>query len=528
MLLFNLCCLCLIGTTSARVARSPAASTVIPSEAYIQVETDPNGITWPWRVYKSSPYTPPNMTITGNGGPLAPGYVFMTPATTNISLPYTKEAGGFIMTSAGDLVFAQNVSGMTDFRKQYYNGKPYLTYWSGYNSQGVNIGHGYGQVNFLDDTYTPFVVNPDLHLNKETTTDNPIWSVDIHEQQMDSRDTILVSAYNNTPYDLSSIGGPADGWIVDCLVFELDVDTGKVLFSWSALDHVPVGASHQPLSDKSGNGTEIAPWDYFHINAIQGVGGNYLVNARHTWTAYMVSGEDGSIIWSLEGEDGGSFGPLPSDGTFRWQHFARAHNVTDTSLDISFFDNHNSAVDNGTTPSRGLVYHLELPASKSYIPELLRNIETPSEPIYADSQGSYHAELSNGNQLLGYGQIAITREYGPATDGSDLRWQAQFGGINEVQSYRAFKQTWHATPADWDPSLVIEDGKAYVSWNGATDVSVWAVYVGAESSDLKSVGIAEREGFETVFDVPSGAAYVQVAAVEGGKQVRRSNVAAVG
>lgn len=65
---------------------------------------------------------------------------------------------------------------MTNFRRQYYDGKPYLTYWSGYNSMGVNIGHGYSQVNFLDDTYTEFVVNPDLGLNKETTTEDPNWS----------------------------------------------------------------------------------------------------------------------------------------------------------------------------------------------------------------------------------------------------------------------------------------------------------------------------------------------------------------
>ena len=39
-------------------------------------------------------------------------------------------------------------------------------------------------------------------------------STDIHEHQMTPRNTLVISAYNNTPCDLSSVGGPADGWIV--------------------------------------------------------------------------------------------------------------------------------------------------------------------------------------------------------------------------------------------------------------------------------------------------------------------------
>ena len=467
------------------------------------------------------------MTITTNGEPLADGYIFMTPAGTSANISYAKESGGFIMTSDGELVYGHNLTGMTDFRKQYYNGQPYLTFWSGYNTQGVNVGHGYGQVNFLDDAYSLSVCNPDLGLNKLTTTENRDWSIDIHEHQMTSRNTLLVSAYNNTPYDLSSVGGPKDGWIVDGMVFELDIATQEVLFSWKATDHVPLNASHQPFNDESGNGTKIAPWDYFHINAIEGVGNDILVNSRHAWTTYLISRSNGSIIWEVEGESGGSFGPLPSDGTFRWQHFARVHNVTETSLDLAIFDNHNQALGNGTAASRGLVYHLELPASKSYIPQLRRKIDTPAQELYADSQGSYAAELSNGNQLLGYGQIAITREYGPATDGSDLRWEARFGGISDVQSYRAFKETWQATPAGWDPCLVVEGGKAYVSWNGATDVTDWAVYVGESTGNLECVGIAERKGFETVFAVPKDANYIRLAAVQEGSEVRKSNLVKV-
>lgn len=238
-MLFNTLLLGYLATAAtALAARSPTNSTIIPSEAFIQVETDPAGITWPWRVFKSSPHTPPNFTITGNGKPLADGYVFLTPQTLNESIPYAKENGGFVMTSEGDLVFARNVSGMTDFRTQEYDGKTYITYWSGYNTNGANIGHGYGQVNFLDDSYESFVVDPNLHLNKLVQTATANWSIDIHEHQLTPRNTILVSAYNNTQHDLTSVGGPADGWIVDALVFELNITTWDVLFSWSVIARV--------------------------------------------------------------------------------------------------------------------------------------------------------------------------------------------------------------------------------------------------------------------------------------------------
>ena len=36
-----------------------------------------------------------------------------------------------------------------------------------------------------------------------------------------------------------------------------------------------------------------------------------------------------------------------------------------------------------------------------------------------------------------------------------------------------------------NPSLVVEKGKAYVSWDGATDVSAWSVYNRAVSQRIQ-------------------------------------------
>lgn len=65
-----------------------------------------------------------------------------------------------------------------------------------------------------------------------------------------------------------------------------------------------------------------------------------------------------------------------------------------------------------------------------------------------------------------------------------------------------------------------------MSWNGATEVAGWVVYAGAKDTEVSKVGVAEKKGFETVFDVPVGDGYLQVAAVQGGEEVRKSNVVA--
>jgi hypothetical protein len=60
--------------------------------------------------------------------------------------------------------------------------------------------------------------------------------------------------------------------------------------------------------------------------------------------------------------------------------------------------------------------------------------------------------------------------------------------------------------------------------NGATEVSGWAVYASSGDKKLKCLGVAAKKGFETSFDLPSGVDKVQVAAVQQGIEVRKSNL----
>ncbi len=64
-------------------------------------------------------------------------------------------------------------------------------------------------------------------------------------------------------------------------------------------------------------------------------------------------------------------------------------------------------------------------------------------------------------------------------------------------------------------------GTVYASWNGATLVASWRVFVGATSRGLKPVAQAARSGFETAIPLPAGAAgkFVTVQALDASGRV---------
>ena len=508
----------------------------IESSSHKQFVADENSVVWPWLQYKTSYHTPPYMNITVNKKErLAEGYVFMDPSEVGGNDGTMERSGtGFIMTTDGDLVFASHETGMgfchawtagiTDFRQQIYNGKPYITYWNGCNTLNSHWGHRWGRVTFIDEEYTNFTINPEL--NVHTLDPETIGQIDVHEHQMTDRNTLLVSSYNNTQVDLSGMDGPKDGWVADSMFFEINVETQSVVFEWRAMDHLDL-KTHNMGWQQSGGASHNAPWDWFHINSVQAVGENYLVSARHHWTIYLISGKDGSVIWRFNGDTGGDFGSIPSH--FRWQHYARASNVTEDGMMVSIFNNKVNGEEKPEYQTEGIAYYLPMPASKDHPPRLVKRLHTESEPLYAGTQGSYIPDLGNGNALMGYGLLPIIREYGPAWDGSDLLWQAQYGDVKSVQSYRSFKGTWRGTPKNWDPTVVVEKvrslgAEVFVSWNGATDIDGWAVYAGDAGDKLESKGVAEKKGFETVFKMPKGNRCVQVGAIREGIVIRASNV----
>ena len=117
--------------------------------------------------------------------------------------------------------------------------------------------------------------------------------------------------------------------VLDNIVEEVDVRTGRVLLRWSAAHHVDLRESYvPPFKDRS------RPWDFFHINSIDVTGGRMLASMRNTWTAYMVHAGTGRIEWRLGGKR--SDFDLPQAARFEWQHDVQA----EPGSVVSLFDNH--------------------------------------------------------------------------------------------------------------------------------------------------------------------------------------------
>lgn len=85
----------------------------------------------------------------------------------------------------------------------------------------------------------------------------------------------------------------------------------------------------------------------------------------------------------------------------------------------------------------------------------------------------------------------------------------RFANYSQDGSYRSYRLPWTVTPAA-APKAVVEDGMVYMSWNGETNVTNWAIYEGPSSTTLQQTSIIDNDGFETRTSISNGTAFVQV------------------
>jgi hypothetical protein len=317
--------------------------------------------------------------------------------------------------------------------------------------------------------------------------------VDLHEFNLTPQGTALLTAYRTSRADLSSVGGPKRSWVLSGVAQEIDVATGKLLFEWDSLDHVPLTESHQGFA----GATRSNPYNYFHINSIAvAPDGDLLISGRNTWTIYKVARPSGKIAWRLGGKK--SDFALDSSAHFYWQHHVRPHGPDVLSV-----------FDNGAAPpherhSRALLLDLDTAGRRVTLKQAYIH---PGKRLLADAMGSAQL-LPDGRMFVGWGTQPYFSEFAP--DGR-LLLDGQI--TKDHPSYRSFSYDWTGRPVD-RPAVAARTrsggATVYASWNGATEVASWTVLAGSAKSSLKSVGSAPRVGFETAVDVSHRGPYFAV------------------
>ena len=221
---------------------------------------------------------PPTVVVLKRTGAVSPGYIFFAPKKD------VRQRGPLIVDDAGHVVWYHPLKqGATDFRVQRYRGRPVLTWWQGRS----NFGNG------LDGDEHEFLISP--------------------------RGTALITAYKPVRGNLSSVGGPKNGPILDSILQEIDIASGRVVFEWHSVGHVPINDSYWQLKKTKG---KYVPYDYFHINSIDvEPNGNFLVSARNTHALYEIDRHTGKVLWILGGKS--SDFKMGKGAQFNWQHDAR-------------------------------------------------------------------------------------------------------------------------------------------------------------------------------------------------------------
>jgi hypothetical protein len=401
-----------------------------------------------------------------------------------------SRTGPLIVDAAGEPVWIGPDERAYDLRVQKYQGEPVLTWWRGEN---VHDTYGAGEYVLVDSSYREI----------GSVTTHGIMRADYHEMTLTDRGTALLIGHRVVRSDLSPKGGSPLSWVADGVVQEVDVATGKVLFEWSALEHIPLSDSQVGLGTY-GNGSRDAPYDYAHLNSVtEEPDGSLLISARNTSAVYRVDRETGAVDWVLGGRS--SDFRMLGRSRFAWQH--DAHRQADGT--ITLFDN--EAGPPVRDQSRGLRLALDpTQHTARVVTEYL-----PPDGRLASSQGNLEV-LSNGNVFIGWGEEPYYSEY---TADGELLLDADF---NTGESYRVYRLPWQGRPAT-PPTLTVDSGTAYVSWNGATEVVWWRFLAGDDAASARDVGTVRREGFETSAEVPD-APYVAAQALDADGRVLRTVV----
>ena len=196
--------------------------------------------------FRSQPHLrPPTVTTTavetaerlGRGDPRL---LFLGPGP--VTLSGSEQYGPLIVARDGTPVWFRPLSAslqVSSFFSSSYRGKPVLVWWEGKIQQS---GYGQGEAVLLDRSYQ--------EVARVRAAGGR--SMDLHALTLTPQGTALFTCYPETvPMDLSSIGAPRDSQVLESIIQEVDIATGRLLFEWRGLEHVPVAASRSRTESRT-------------------------------------------------------------------------------------------------------------------------------------------------------------------------------------------------------------------------------------------------------------------------------------
>ena len=358
---------------------------------------------------------PPPVTILKPGANNANGDIFIAPRGGGYP------SGPEILTRTGKVVWFHPLPAghiATDFRAQTYLGRPVLTWSQGPELVGPTGG-------------TDYIYN-DHYQRIATVKAGRGFRTNLHEFLITPWNTALILAQKPAIANLTSIGGPADQKVTDGIVQEINIKTGRVIFQWNPVGHVPFSDSHTPLPASA-----TTAWDWFHINAVHlDTDGNLLISSRFTWTTYKVSLSTGKIKWELGGRQ----------STFRLK--AAAGQVLDQAGEIFAYQHDPEGAGNGTYTfmddesngttselgySRVVTVRLNLTTKAA---TLVKSITQP-EGLLTGAEGNAQT-ARNSDLFVGWGALPYFSEFSPS---GRLLFNARFP--RGVTTYRAYRLPWN-------------------------------------------------------------------------------------
>jgi hypothetical protein len=404
--------------------------------------------------------------VTKRSRKTAPGYVFLTARSRDKG----RQSGPMIVDGRGRLIWFHPVrkAFSSNLEVVHYKGRPALSWWEGRFVRG----YGYGDFVVADNRYRKIT---------RIKAQNG-YQTDFHDVEFTPEGTVVLMIYSAVKRDLTPYGGPSNAEVLDNIVQEVDLETGRVLLEWHSLNAVGLDQSYRPVPRDNSEG-----YDYFHINSTDiDRDGHIVISARNTHAVYKLHRRTGALIWRLGGRDS-SF-KMGSGTRFAWQHDARMQ--SDGS--ITLFDN--AAAPKVRERSRAIILKLDTQRMEAV---LAREYVHP-ENLLASSQGSFQP-LPGGNFLVGWGSEPYFSEYDQS---GKLLLDLKLP--KNVNSYRALRYPWRGRPAE-KPAVAIKRRRGgatvYASWNGATGVARWQVLAGTRPNRLRPIRSRARKRFETAIRV---------------------------